>query len=305
MKCCRFQSLAVIALGLLWPAGCERSGPAHGCLDGDLGRFALASLEPLGNGGLACRATYRDPKGAEARVTLEPPAQGACDEHGKPAKFEKHMVFSEPLAHGVRICWTSRAAVVKISASGLLTPQGPVLRAYLHEYPSQVAQDLKGVEQDVADLKQASRQVPQDAAVHLKLARKYRKLGDTVMAAHEYHIAVEKDRSCHPCYLEMGSLYRQLRHWDLSIRALRKAAALKPADPVAWLALGDVAYDVKNRLEAIRGYTKALEASLTEADRARAQKRLAKLKDGEFMIQVLPGANTPDGGVTDSNALVP
>lgn len=299
MKCCHINALVLLVVGSAPLVGCERSQPVHGCLDGDLGRFERISVQPAGKGGLACRAVYRDARGAEATVAVEALSPGACEGAGKPAKFEKHVVFSDPRENGVRICWTSREAVVHMEETGLLTPQGPVLRAYLHLYPSTVKQALEAVERDVADLKQASRQVPEDAAVHLKLARKYRKLGNTVMAAHEYHIAVDKDHGCHRCYLEMGTLYRELRHWDLSIRALRKAAALEPADHAAWLLLGDVAYDVKNRLEAIRGYTKAMECGLEGADRTRAEQRLAKLKDGEFMIQILPGASAPDSSGSD------
>ena len=109
--------------------------------------------------------------------------------------------------------------------------EGPVLRAYLHRYPSRVIDAVQATRRDVELLRRSSRKTPGDAGVHLELARNYRKLGNTIMATHEYHIAVEKDRSCYRCYLEMGTLYRDLRRWDLSIRALRKAAALRPGKP--------------------------------------------------------------------------
>ena len=60
-----------------------------------------------------------------------------------------------------------------------------------------------------------------------------------------------------------------------------------------------MAYHVKNRLEAIRGYTKAKECGLPEADQARVDERREKLKDGEFMIQVLPGAAKKDPSGSD------
>ena len=168
--------------------------------------------------------------------------------------------------------------------------EGPVLRAYLHRYPSRVIDAVQATRRDVELLRRSSRKTPGDAGVHLELARNYRKLGNTIMATHEYHIAVEKDRSCYRCYLEMGTLYRDLRRWDLSIRALRKAAALRPGKPEAWLILGDVSFHVHNRLEAIHGYTRALQAGLEGEDRKRASQRLAELEDGKFMIEIFPGA---------------
>jgi len=42
-------------------------------------------------------------------------------------------------------------------------------------------------------------------------------------------LQLDADPKAFPCYLDMATLYRELRHWDLAIRALRRAAAIEPA----------------------------------------------------------------------------
>jgi Flp pilus assembly protein TadD len=153
-----------------------------------------------------------------------------------------------------------------------------------------VTADLQATRDEVEELRKQEQSRPKDAALHLELARKYRRLGDTVMATQELHIAVDADRSCYPCYLEMGTLYFELRHWDLSIRALRRAARLRPDDPAPHLHLGDVFYKVRNGKEARGAYAKALSLGLEGPEQKRARDRLAELKDGKYMIEVLPGA---------------
>lgn len=283
-------------LGLGWAlTGCDEASPTDACIDSDLGRFGFIGLQPSPGGG--CEARYRDPHGALARVRVRAHRPGLFADAGCPGDFENQKIFVRAGGDHQSVSWYGERMAVEVELAGLDRPGGPVLRAYLHRYPSQVIDAVEAVERDVEMLRQTSRQRPGDVQVHLKLARNYRRLGNTEMAAHEFHIAVEKDRGCAVCYLEMGTLYRELRHWDLSIRALRKAAALRPDHPRAWLLLGDVAYDVRNRLEALRGYSKALAAGLAGQDRQRASTRLAELRDGKFMIQLLPGASAqPDGG---------
>jgi len=291
------RRLCLCSLLLLGPAptGCDEASPTDACIDSDLGRFSFTGLRPLPRGG--CQARYRDPHGALARVRVRAHRPGLFTDAGCPDSFEGKTVFVRAAEDHQLVSWYGERMAVEVELAGLSRPGGPVLRAYLHRFPSQVTDAVEAVERDVEMLRQSSRQRPGDARVHLKLARNYRRLGNTEMAAHEYHIAVEKDRGCAVCYLEMGTLYRELRHWDLSIRALRKAAALQPVHPRAWMLLGDVAYDVRNRLEALRGYNKALDAGVTGEQQRRASTRLAELRDGKFMLQVLPGAGTkPDGG---------
>lgn len=292
-SCC-VALLLVLAFGA---SGCSDPSPTRLCLEGDLGRFSRVSVEPLAGGQGACRALYRDPDGAQAQVEVGPYLAGAFDEAGVPVTFEKYVVFSKAKAGQLKLSWFTHSLAVHLRLPGAKKPAGPVLRAYLLHYPSQVVDAVDAVKRDVELLRQTSRQAPGDASVHLKLARKYRKLGNTVMATHEYHFAAEKDPACHPCFLEMGGLYKELRHWDLSIRALRKAAGLRPDEPAAWLQLGDVSYHVRNRLEAMRGYKYALRAGVDGEDKKRAAERLADLEAGKFLIQVLPGARKdPDDG---------
>ena len=94
----------------------------------------------------------------------------------------------------------------------------------------------------------------------------------------------------------MGILYRKLKHWDLSIRALLRAAALRPE---AWrprIELGDVYYYCHNHNGALEAYGKALRlAGLPPEDETRAIQRLAELKAGKFKGEVLPGVNKLPG----------
>jgi Flp pilus assembly protein TadD len=101
---------------------------------------------------------------------------------------------------------------------------------------------------------------------------------------------VDADRSCYDCYLEMGTLYFELKHWDLAIRALRRAVALRPKAPRPAMLLGDVHYHVHNGREAQRAYTQALKLGLGGDDKKKVEGRLAELKDGKYMIEVMPGA---------------
>lgn len=277
---------------------CSTKPGAKWCIDGDLGRFSLRSMSALPGDKVGCQARYSDPSGALAQVRVGTYRAGMFEamfkDAGSPKKFEKQMVFAHRNGSGELILsWYTDKMAVRLTMTGLDELGGPVLRGYLHRYPSIVVDRVHAVEKDVQILKESSRQVPADASIHLSLARNYRKLGNTIMAAGEYHIAVEKNPHCYECYFEMGTLYRQLRHWDLSIRALRKATSIDPHRAQAWLVLGDVAFDVRNRLEAIRGYKNALESGLSEKEQQRARSRLKLLHNGKFMIQVLPGVSSP------------
>ena len=145
-------------------------------------------------------------------------------------------------------------------------------------------------EQTLEQLRDVSRKAPRKVQAHLDLARKYRKLKNTVMAAHEYHICIDIDPKAYDCLLEMGIMYRALRHWDLSIRALLRASALRPKDFRPQLELGDVYFFCHNRKEAMKSYEAAMSLDgLKPKDADRARKRLAELKAGKFKGEVLPG----------------
>ncbi len=286
-----FSLLVALGMVFVFLTACSSTPGSKWCIDGDLGRYSLRSISALEKDKPGCRATYSSRSGAVARVFVRQYKAGMFEDSGVPVEFEKQMVFvkQDTSSKELVLSWYSDEMAVILTADGLKKPEGPVLRAYLHRYPSRVVDRVAAVEKDVEMLKMSSRQVPSDASIHLKLARNYRKLGNTIMAVNEYQIAVEKDRHCYPCYFEMGTLFRQLRHWDLSIRALRRAVAIEPQLAKAWLELGDVAFYVQNRLEAIRGYEKALDIGLSGKDRQRASSRLEELHNGKFMIQLLPG----------------
>jgi tetratricopeptide (TPR) repeat protein len=279
---------ALAAFGVLILCGCLRESDAHKlCLSGDLGTYRLEKMEEKPQG---CLATYLDPNGLRARVELSTGRRFQRPEGAVPFPFEKHIVYSQRQEGGVRAIWHRGDLTVDMLLEGFPVPQGAVLRAYLFEYRSDVSDEVEAARAEVNRLKESSRGRPRDAAVHLELARKYRKLDDTVMATQEYHIAVEADRSCYDCYLEMGTLYFQLRHWDLAIRALRRAAALRPEEARPHLFLGDVSYHVHNGQEALRAYGQALKLNLSGEERKRAEARLAELEAGKYMIEVMPGA---------------
>lgn len=284
----RMKLAGSAAVCMLLLAGCRGSAREEECLRGNLGKYRLESMESNPPGG-GCRARYRDPDGRAAEVRVR---RGAIlevgEEAGPPFTFEKRLVRFRPEGEGIRISWHGRERVVEVSLPDAQEPHGPVLRAYLLHFPSDLADQAAVLEDEVQALRLESRGAPRDPGPHLKLARNYWKLGNTVMAAQEFQIAVSADPGCAECYFEMGRLYRELRHWDLSIRALRKAAALAPAESRIWLTLGDVNYDVHNRQEAELSYRKAISAGLSPADEERARKRLADLAEGKFMFEPLP-----------------
>jgi tetratricopeptide (TPR) repeat protein len=277
-----------IAVALLVLNGCqEGSDPVKLCIASDLGTYRQERIVAAPPG---CEALYIDSQGRKARVRVIPGRTWKSPDGGVLFPFEKHTVYSLRQPDGVRVVWHRGDLVVDMFLEGLAVPQGAVLRAYLFEYRSDVTEDVETAKAEVDQLKESSRSRPKDAAVHLELARKYRKLNDTVMATQEYHIAVDADRSCYDCYLEMGTLYFELKHWDLAIRALRRAAALRPKAPRPALLLGDVYYHVRNGQEAQRAYTQALKLGPGGDEKKRIEGRLAELKDGKYMIEVMPGA---------------
>jgi tetratricopeptide (TPR) repeat protein len=281
------KSLTIISALLLFSGCQQKTGDL--CIGGDLGTYRLEGVRALKPG---CEAHYVDPQGRKARVRVIPGGSIQRPDGGVVFPFEKHTVYSQRQPDGVRVVWHRGDLVVDMFLQGLAVPQGAVLRAYLFEYHSDVTEDVEMARAEVDQLKESSRSRPQDAAVHLELARKYRKLNDTVMATQEYHIAVDADRSCYDCYLEMGTLYFELKHWDLAIRALRRAAALRPKAPRPALLLGDVYFRVRNGQEAQRAYTRALELGLGGDEKKKVEGRLLELKDGKYMIEVMPGARS-------------
>ncbi len=276
-----------IAAALLILAGCRKEPDSVGlCIAGNLGAYRQERIAEAPPG---CEARYVDPQGRHARVRVIPGRPWEHPEGAVPFPFEKHTVYSQRKPDGVRVVWHRGDLVVDMFLEGRVVPQGAVLRAYLFEYHSDVVVDVAAARAEVNRLKESSRDRPKDGAVHLELARKHRKLGDTVMATQEYHIAVETDRSCYECYLEMGTLYFELNHWDLAIRALRRAATLLPEEAQPLRLLGDVFYHVRNGQEAQRAYGRALKLGLSGDERKRAKDRLFELKNGKYMIEALPG----------------
>ncbi|MBN2494493.1 MAG: hypothetical protein JXR96_07890 [Deltaproteobacteria bacterium] len=276
----------LIGLGAL---GCPSDRPADLCIASDLGRYRLRAVQRTPDG---CRAVYADPRGREARVEVSAYRPGLLADAGMTAPFEKHVVFARSDAERVQLGWfgAGRKVAVRLELDGFDQPAGPVLRAYLFRHPSAVVSERLAVEQDVEALRSASRTSPRKASLHLDLARNYRKLGNTVMAAHEYHICIEIDPQSYDCLLELGILYRKLGHWDLSIRALLRSAAARPAAVEPRLQLGDVYYFCHNREGALDAYRRALSLGISDPkDRQRAADRAAELEAGKFAGEVLPG----------------
>lgn len=285
----------IVVVALLALSGCRESSPEDLCLRADLGQYRFRGVVPEPDGGHGCVARYQEDRGATAVVRVVQGRPFLLEKEVAPAQFEKHLVYSWPGSSGLRVSWHHADVGVEATLSGLREPQGPVLRAYLMKYPSDVTSEMVATEREIENLRTAGHETPRNAAIHLNLARKYRKLGNTIMATQEYHISVELDPLCYDCYLELGVLYRELRHWDLSIRAFRRSINLRPSDPQPHTLIGDVYYEVHNRDESLRAYHEALAAGLGGEERVRVEKRMQDLENGRFMIEVVPGAKQKPG----------
>jgi hypothetical protein len=282
--------------GLAWffafclGVACQSTSSGGLCLDQDLGPFHLVRILPEPGEIKGCHATYRDDRGHQVVVRVIRDSNQASPKSAAPVPFEKSYVYASPEGDGTRVNWRHQDLSVEMFLSGMPEPQGAVLRAYLMHIPSDVVSEVDEVKQTIETLRAESREVPKSAALHLELSRKYRKLGNNIMAAQELHAAVDLDKTCYGCYFEMGVLYQELRHWDLSIKAFRRAADLGPGEKDPQLGLGDVFYQVHNRDGAMEAYRRAEKLNLTKEERQRVESRLQQLKDGQFMIEMLPGA---------------
>ncbi|HUT99873.1 MAG TPA: hypothetical protein VM425_00375 [Myxococcota bacterium] len=271
-------------------SGCRCPQAEKLCITSDLGRYRFLSFENLPGPPGGCLATYQDPHGSLVSVRVVPERPDLFGDGGVPVPFEKHFVYRRRAGQGTLVGWNSGGVGVTVLLSDKAVPEGPVLRAYLFKYRSSVTAEVDRTREQLDVLRQKSLRRPKDAAVHLELARKYRKLGDNVMAAQEYHISTDADRMCFDCYLEMGTLYRELRSWDLAIRAARRAAGLRPENPVPVVLLGDLFYAAHNGQEALHSYRAALELGPGEKEAQRVSKRIWELQHGKYMIELLPGA---------------
>jgi len=270
---------------------CCRCQQAEGlCIAGDLGRYRFVSVEKIPGSPGGCLATYQDPHGSLISVRVVPERPDLFGDGGVPVPFEKHFVYQRRAGQGTLVGWNSGGVGVTVLLSDKAVPEGPVLRAYLFKYRSSVTAEVDRTHEQLDVLRRESRRRPKDAAVHLELARRYRKLGDNVMAAQEYHISTDADRMCFDCYLEMGTLYQKLRSWDLAIRAARRAAGLRPESPIPVVLLGDLFYAAHNGQEALHSYRAALELGPGEKEAQRVSKRIWELQHGKYMIELLPGA---------------
>ena len=287
------RSIRIMSLFCFLLGSCQGNGSDSSCIKSDLGRYSFESVRGLKNGQSGCLATYLDQTGKQAVVRVEKGGSGPSSsfgDGGTPVPFEKHFVFHRRHKDGILIGWRRGSVSISVFLQDKAVPQGPVLRAYLYKYHSDITAEVTATRRQVDQLRTDSKRRPKDASLHLELARKYRKLGDNVMAAQEYHISVEADRMCYACYYEMGTLYQKLGHWDLAIRAARRAKNLKPKDPKPMILLGDLFYKVHNGQQALINYRKALALEPGSQDLARLKKRIGELKKGKYMIEVLPGA---------------
>lgn len=282
-------------------SGCQCHSPEKLCIDADLGRYAFVSIERLKGSRGGCRATYRDPHGSLVVARVVPGQPDLIGDAGVAVEFEKHFVYQRRAGDGTLVGWHTGSLGVTVLLADKAVPEGPVLRAYLFKYRSSVTAEIDRTRKRQIELRQDSRRRPKDAAVHLKLARNYRKLGNKLMAVQEYHVAIDADHQCYDCYMELGRLYRELRSWDLAIRAARRAAALRPDSPTPVILLGDLFYAVHNGQEALHSYQSALALGPDEKEALRVNQRVVELQHGKYMIEVLPGARkpAPDGGSAD------
>jgi tetratricopeptide (TPR) repeat protein len=270
----------IVVLAIFWSA-CQQAEPKSHCLLEDLGRYQFVKSES-DQSNQGCWAEYRDLKGNKALVTLDSKNPKLFGQAQKTTKFEKHFVDYRRIDKGVEVGWHHGQIGIVVRLENVSVPQGPVLRAYLYQYPSSLAARIEKVESQVDQLKEHSKLQPKNARTHLELARKYRQLNKNVLATHEYHFSIDLDPGCFDCFYELGDLYLELRHWDLSIRALRKAIALEPKNPSGHRLLGDVFYKVRNGPQALSAYQKAAELDLAGTHRQKVEKRIAELKSGKY-----------------------
>lgn len=285
---------AIVLLALLTAAACRPRAESP-CLLEDLGQYAFAGQE-LFDGG--CRARYRSAAGglAVAEVRLGPGE--LFGQEGRPVRFEKHLVRARRAGQGTEVVWPAAGASVKLFLEDQAVAQGPVLRAYLFRYPSQLPLELEQLEQQTDQVRREVRQAPEKAALHLQAARNWLKLGKEAQALAELHAAVDADRTCLDCYREFYAVFRGQKQWDLAIRSARRLEELLPGQPEPQRMLAEIYFEVQNGPQALVCYRRALELGLSGAEAERAAERLKLLESGTYMIRMVrpppPSAPSPE-----------
>lgn len=283
------------------------------CISADLGRFKFVGIDLIGpkadSSKIGCQAEYkgRNDQVAVVRVIYRD-RESKLEQvnSGMFYSFNRQWVNYQTIDQGILVLWNSDRYDIELRLQKGAVPSGPVLRAYLFRYRSRMDQSLEELRKKQVllgnqakrltttkatgsfrlaerpgKIKQSNR--PQLAKVHLELARNYRKQGNTIMAAQEYHVSFGLDSSCQVCYLELGSLYFELKHWDLSIRALLRAIELAPKNPDAYILIGDVYFTVRNGKQALRAYQTVVEKlKVMGPEKKRINSRIVEIKKGDF-----------------------
>ncbi|RME30405.1 MAG: hypothetical protein D6806_00265, partial [Deltaproteobacteria bacterium] len=192
--------------------------------------------------------------------------------------------------------WHHGALGILVRLEGAAIAEGPVLRAYLFHYPSDLGEELLELEAEARGAQHEAGRRPDAAAAYLESARKWLKAGKRQQALQSLYAALDADRYCYECYRLMHRLFEQKSQWDLAARAARRMTELKPDDPAPWLLLGDLFWKIRDGPKARKAYRKAKDLGAKGADLERASNRLRELDAGKYMIKVIRRPAKKGGG---------
>lgn len=281
----KMSRTCLLVVALVLPS-CSNGGKESPCLAEDLGQFAFVRQQRLAGGG--CRAWYRSSQGRQAVAEVLPGRQQPLDRQGRPVKFERHVVLERRDGDDTLVGWHHGRLGVKLRLGDFAVAQGPVLRAYLFRYPSDLEADFEALRQQAEQLRRQAARRPDAAGLHLAAARKWLKARKTELAVQEIYAALDADRLCADCYRELYDIFRKQAQWDLAIRSARRLSGLRPDDPRPHALLGDIYFEVKNGQLALAAYRRALQLGLSGSEGQRVRERIGKLEGGLYMIKVLP-----------------
>lgn len=291
MEMSRTSSLLLLVLLL---SSCRSGQQESACLAEDLGQFIFVRQQRLAAGG--CRAWYRSPRGRQAVAEVLPGRRRTLGAQGRPVKFERHVVVEQRDGKDTLVGWHHGQLGVKLRLGDVAVAQGPVLRAYLFRYPSDLEADLAALARRAEQLRRQAARRPDAAVLHLAAARKWLTARQTDRALQELYAALDADRLCADCYRELYEIFRQQAQWDLAIRSVRRLSGLRPQDPLPHALLGDIYFEVRNGQQALAAYRRALQLGLAGPEGQRVRRRVGRLEKGLYMIRVLRRPIKRDGG---------